>query len=158
MPGDFSGSGFGGNQTGASRRVQVSSFWGVALRHLPFDQSIRSNTIKAMYQVETTEIFDTWLQALDKRTRIRMVSRLAKLATGLWGDCKAVGAGVTELKEHFGPGYRIYVTQMDNLLVVALGGGDKSSQQKDIDRAVELTSILKVARLAAAVITKGNLP
>ena len=98
------------------------------------------------------------VEALDKRTRICMVSRLAKLATGLWGDCKAVGAGVTELKEHFGPGYRIYVTQMDNLLVVALGGGDKSSQQKDIDRAVELTSILKVARLAAAVITKGNLP
>ena len=98
------------------------------------------------------------VEALDKRTRICMVSRLAKLAAGLWGDCKAVGTGVTELREYFGPGYRIYVTQMDTVLVVALGGGDKTSQQNDIDRAVELASILKAARLAVAVITKGNLP
>jgi hypothetical protein len=52
---------------------------------LVFDKSIRSNTMKEMYQIETTEVFETWVQALDKRTRIRMVSRLAKLATGLWG-------------------------------------------------------------------------
>ncbi len=95
---------------------------------------------------------------MDKRTRIRMVSRLAKLAAGLWGDCKPVGSGVTELKEHFGSGYRIYVTQMDTVLVVALGGGDKSSQQKDIDHAIELASILKAAKLKAAKTTKGNLP
>jgi putative addiction module killer protein len=106
-----------------------------------------------MYQIETTEIFETWLLALDKRTRIRMVSRLAKLATGLWGDCKTVGAGVTELREHFGSGYRIYVTQMDTVLVVALGGGDKSSQQKDIDRVIELASILKSVQGR-----KGKLP
>jgi putative addiction module killer protein len=106
-----------------------------------------------MYQIETTEIFEEWLLALDKRTRIRMVSRLAKLATGLWGDCKAVGTGVTELREHFGSGYRIYVTQMDTVLVVALGGGDKSGQQKDIDRAIELASILKSAQGK-----KGKLP
>lgn len=100
-----------------------------------------------MYQIETTDIFEIWLKALDKRTRIRMVSRLAKLSTGLWGDCKAVGFGVTELREHFGPGYRLYVTQINTVLVVALGGGDKSSQQKDIDRAIELTTILKTAQL-----------
>jgi putative addiction module killer protein len=96
-----------------------------------------------MYRIETTEIFDNWLHELDKRTRIRMVSRLAKLATGLWGDCKTVGPGVTELREHFGAGYRIYVTQIDTVLVVALGGGSKSKQQKDIDRAIELATILK---------------
>ena len=78
-----------------------------------------------MYQIETTELFETWVQELDKRTRIRMVSRLAKLATGLWGDCKAVGSGVTELREHFGAGYRIYVTQMDTVLVVASVGGSR---------------------------------
>ncbi len=99
-----------------------------------------------MYQIETTAIFEAWLKALDKRTRIRMVSRLAKLATGLWGDCKTVGSGVTELREHFGPGYRLYVTQMDTVLIVALGGGDKSSQQKDIDQAIELATILKAAQ------------
>jgi putative addiction module killer protein len=122
------------------------------------DKSIRSNTIAAMYQIETTEIFETWIQSLDKRTRIRMVSRLAKLATGLWGDCKAVGPGVTELREHFGAGYRIYVTQMDTVLVIALGGGDKSNQQKDIDRAIELASILKATQFKAAQTMKGKLP
>jgi putative addiction module killer protein len=82
-----------------------------------------------MYQIETTEIFETWVQALDKRTRIRMVSRLAKLATGLWGDCKAVGPGVTELREHFGAGYRIYVTQMDTVLAVASVGDSRRRRQ-----------------------------
>jgi putative addiction module killer protein len=112
----------------------------------------------AMYRIETTEIFEAWLQALDKRTRIRMVSRLAKLSAGLWGDCKSVGSGVTELREHFGAGYRIYVTQTDTVLVVALGGGDKSNQQIDIDRAIELASNLKAAQPKAAQTTKGNRP
>jgi putative addiction module killer protein len=68
-----------------------------------------------------------------------------------------VGSGVTELREHFGAGYRIYVTQMDTVLVVALGGGDKSNQQKDIDRAIELASILKAAQLKAAQTMRGKL-
>ncbi len=76
----------------------------------------------ATYQIETTETFEAWVQALDKRTRIRLVSRLAKPATGLWGDCKAVGPGVTEHREHFGAGYCIYVMQMDTALVVASVG------------------------------------
>jgi putative addiction module killer protein len=63
---------------------------------------------------------------------------------------------VTELREHFGAGYRMYVTQMDTVLVVALGGGDKSNQQKDIDCAIELASILKAAQLQIAQKTKGN--
>jgi putative addiction module killer protein len=115
-----------------------------------------------MYSIETTDEFDGWLLALDKRTRIRMVSRLAKLSTGLWGDCKAVGPGVTELREHFGAGYRIYVTQVDLVLVVALGGGDKSGQQGDIERAMQSASILKAARRKAqsetAQTTKGKTP
>ena len=69
-----------------------------------------------------------------------------------------MGPSVTELREHFGAGYRIYVTQIDTVLVVALGGGDKSNQQKDIDRAIELASILKAAQPKAAQTTKGNLP
>jgi putative addiction module killer protein len=69
-----------------------------------------------------------------------------------------VGSGVTELREHFDAGYRIYVTQMDTVLVIALGGGDKSNQQKDIDRAIELASILKAAQLKAAQTVRGNLP
>ena len=96
-----------------------------------------------MFQIETTEEFDQWLAALDKRTRIRMVSRLAKLARGLWGDSKSVARNVTELREHFGAGYRVYVTQMDQVLVVALAGGDKSTQQQDIARAIAILQHLQ---------------
>jgi putative addiction module killer protein len=95
-----------------------------------------------MFQIETTEAFDTWLLALDKRTKIRLIARLTKLANGLWGDCKSVGAGVMELREHFGPGWRLYVTQHGPVCIVALGGGDKSSQPKDIARAITLAAEL----------------
>ena len=57
-----------------------------------------------MYQIETTEEFDEWIAGLDKRSAIRIAARLDKLALGLWGDCKVVGTGVTELREHSGAG------------------------------------------------------
>ena len=96
-----------------------------------------------MLKIETTEEFDTWFAGLDKRTAVRIASRLDKLALGLWGDSKVVGAGVTELREHFGAGYRVYVTQFDNTIVIALGGGDKGSQKKDIQRAILLAAKAK---------------
>ena len=96
-----------------------------------------------MYQIETTEEFDEWIAGLDKRSAIRIAARLDKLALGLWGDCKVVGIGVTELREHFGAGYRVYVTQLDKIIVVAIGGGDKASQKKDIQRAMQLAAKAK---------------
>ena len=96
-----------------------------------------------MFQIETTLEFDEWLEGLDKRTAIRLASRLDKLALGLWGDCKSVGPGVTELREHFGAGYRMYVTELDKVIVVALGGGDKSTQAKDIRLAILLAKKAK---------------
>jgi len=74
---------------------------------------------------------------------VRIAARLAKLALGLWGDVKPVGAGVSELREHFGPGFRIYVTQIDRVLIVALGGGSKSGQQADIERAIAMARLAK---------------
>jgi putative addiction module killer protein len=96
-----------------------------------------------MFQIETTEVFDEWLAKQDKRVRLRLATRLDKLSKGLWGDFKAVGASVLELREHFGAGYRIYVTQMDSVLVIALGAGDKSTQQKDIAAATRMAQELK---------------
>jgi putative addiction module killer protein len=96
-----------------------------------------------MFEVHTTAEFDAWIEALDKRTRIRIVARLSRLSHGLWGDCKPVGEGVTELREHFGAGYRIYVTQIGAVVIVALGGGDKSTQSADIKRAIEMARIAK---------------
>lgn len=96
-----------------------------------------------MFQIHTTNEFDAWIESLDKRSRIRIAARLTKLARGLWGDCKVVGEGVTELREHFGPGFRIYVTQIGEVVIVALGGGDKSGQQADIRRAIEMARLAK---------------
>jgi putative addiction module killer protein len=91
-----------------------------------------------MLDVQTTEGFDDWLDALDRSAQRRIAARLRKLSFGLWGDVKAVGEGVIELREHFGPGYRVYVTQRGPVLVVVLAGGDKSSQQSDIAQAISL--------------------
>jgi putative addiction module killer protein len=91
-----------------------------------------------MLDVQTTEAFDDWLDALDRSAQRRIAARLRKLSFGLWGDVKPVGEGVSELREHFGPGYRVYVTQRGPVLVVVLAGGDKSSQQADIAQAISL--------------------
>ena len=91
-----------------------------------------------MLDVQTTEAFDEWLDALDRSAQRRIAARLRKLSFGLWGDVKAVGEGVSELREHFGPGYQVYVTQRGPVLVVVLAGGDKSSQQSDIAQAISL--------------------
>ncbi len=91
-----------------------------------------------MFDVQTTDAFDTWLDGLDKTIQRRLVAGLRKLSCGLWGDAKPVGEGVSELREHFGPGYRIYATQRGQVLIVVLAGGDKSSQRDDIARAIAL--------------------
>ena len=96
-----------------------------------------------MLEVRLVENFVEWLEELDKPTRVRIVARLSKLSRGLWGDRKSVGGSVIELREHFGSGYRIYVTERGTTLVVVLAGGDKSSQSDDIARAMELAANVK---------------
>jgi putative addiction module killer protein len=96
-----------------------------------------------MFRIETTDTFDDWLARQDKPVRLRLATRLDKLSKGLWGDFKAVSPSVLELREHFGAGYRLYVTQMDAVLVVALGAGDKSTQTKDIASAIRIAKELR---------------
>lgn len=96
-----------------------------------------------MLTVEVTEAFDTWRAALDSVTRARVGARLTKLSRGLWGDCKAVGGDVIELREHYGPGLRLYAMQRGSVVVVMLAGGSKRGQQRDIQRAIELAAQLK---------------
>lgn len=80
--------------------------------------------------------FSDWLNGIrDKRAQARIRLRLQRLAAGNLGDIKAVGDGVSELRLHFGPGYRVYVAQQDSCWILLLCGGDKSSQQKDIETA-----------------------
>lgn len=82
------------------------------------------------------EPFTEWLESLqDQRAQTRIRKRLARLAAGNFGDCQSIGAGVSELHLHFGAGYRIYFGEVDNITVLLLCAGDKSSQARDINRA-----------------------
>lgn len=68
----------------------------------------------------------------DGATRARLAARLRKASLGNLGDVKAVGEGVFEMREFFGPGWRMYYVQRGDVLIIMLGGGDKSSQKRDI--------------------------
>lgn len=82
------------------------------------------------------EPFTDWLNGLrDGRSRRRILQRLFRLESGNFGDCKAVGGGVSELRFFFGPGYRVYFGEDGDTIVVLLCGGDKSSQRRDIRQA-----------------------
>lgn len=84
--------------------------------------------------------FDEWLVSLrDSVTRIRLTRRLEIVRRGLLGDVAPVGEGVSEMREFFGPGWRMYDVEPDDMLIVMLGGGGKSSQSDDIARAIELS-------------------
>lgn len=80
--------------------------------------------------------FNEWFESIkDRTTRNRIASRLTSLRFGNFGDCHSVGGGVFELRFHFGPGHRIYFSEVGNTIVLLLCGGDKSRQDRDIARA-----------------------
>ena len=96
-----------------------------------------------MVQVRQTERFVRWLEGLrDLRGRARVLARIERLIGGNPGDAKPVGAGVSELRINFGPGYRVYYLQRGTKLIILLAGGDKSSQANDIDEAILLADNL----------------
>ena len=90
-----------------------------------------------------SEEFDTWLGGLkDKIGRARIVHRIRSAEHGNFGDCEPVGEGVSEIRIHTGPGYRVYFTRRGDVLYLLLLGGDKSSQKRDIRRAIEMARAL----------------
>ena len=90
-----------------------------------------------------SEEFDTWLAALkDRKGRARIVKRIRSAERGNFGDCEAVGDGVSEMRIHFGPGYRVYFTRRGEVVYLLLLGGDKSSQKRDIRRAIQMARTL----------------
>ncbi|MGF6103598.1 type II toxin-antitoxin system RelE/ParE family toxin [Enterobacter sp. A4] len=95
-----------------------------------------------MKEIVQTESFRRWEQNLkDRRAKTIIASRLFRLANGLPGDTRPVGEGISELRIHFGPGYRIYFKNQGERIIVLLCGGDKNSQNKDILMAKMLGSI-----------------
>lgn len=101
---------------------------------------IQSRTL----DVRKTEAFERWLSSLrDMQARTRVVTRIRLLGEGHIGDAKALGDGVSELRIHAGPGYRIYFARVGDQLVFLLAGGDKSTQTKDVARAKALAAALR---------------
>jgi len=98
----------------------------------------------AMYIIKRTDEFSTWLDDLkDRVTKQRLNARLRKAINGNLGDVKPVGDGVFEMREHFGGGWRMYYLKRGDVLIVMLGGGDKSSQATDIENAKQVTLTLE---------------
>lgn len=97
-----------------------------------------------MFTIKRTDEFNTWLFSLkDGVTHRRLVARLRKANLGNLGDVKLVGCGVFEMREHFGPGWRMYYIQRGAALVLMIGGGDKSTQETDIAKAVKLAALIE---------------
>ena len=86
-----------------------------------------------------TDTFSDWLKDFrDIKARARIVVRIEQAEHGNFGDCTPVGEGISEMRLHFGPGYRLYFWQQGNQVYWLLVGGDKSSQKRDIERARKL--------------------
>lgn len=97
-----------------------------------------------MYSVIETEHFAEWVDSLrDMPTRIRLRRRLGKAMRGNLGDVKSIGDGVWEMREFFGPGWRMYYVMQGCTIVVMLGGGDKSTQEHDVKRAKAMAQELR---------------
>jgi putative addiction module killer protein len=97
-----------------------------------------------MISIKRTGEFNEWLSSIrDGMTQRRLVKRLRKVTLGNLGDVTPVGDGVFEIREHFGPGWRMYYIQRGSMLIVMLGGGDKSTQTADIAKAVKLAAMIE---------------
>jgi putative addiction module killer protein len=97
-----------------------------------------------MNTFERSEEFDAWLAALkDNVGRARIVQRIRSAEHGNFGDCEPVGEGVSEMRIHIVPGYRVYFTRRATVIYLLLVGGDKSSQKRDIKRAIAMARALK---------------
>lgn len=96
-----------------------------------------------MYTVHQTEEFVAWLDDLkDKRSQIRIAARLRQAEAGNLGDWQPIAGEVSEMRVDFGPGYRLYFTRRGRAIIVMLNAGDKSSQKRDIRRALNLVTEL----------------
>ena len=92
-----------------------------------------------LIEVRETDVYTRWFRRLrDRQARARIDIRIRRLSLGNPGDVRPVGAGISELRIAYGPGYRVYFVRRGRALVILLAGGDKSSQQRDIARARSL--------------------
>jgi putative addiction module killer protein len=92
-----------------------------------------------MIEVRRTDVFMAWLDGLsDPRAVAKIAARAERMALGNFGDVQPVGGGVSELRIHYGPGYRVYFVQRGTVVVILLCGGDKATQARDIRAAIAM--------------------
>lgn len=98
----------------------------------------------AVNTIQTTEAFDAWFDGLrDRIAKARIQARIDRAEEGNFGDCEPVGKGVSEMRVHYGAGYRVYFKRFGRGWVILLAGGDKSTQQTDIKIALRLARELE---------------
>jgi len=95
-----------------------------------------------MKEIRPSSVFDKWLARLrEPKAVARILTRIKRLAEGNPGDVEPVGEGISEMRIHYGPGYRVYFKDTGKEIVILLCGGDKATQQADIDRAKEIARL-----------------
>ncbi len=96
-----------------------------------------------MIEVRQTNVYAQWFRRLrDRQAKARINARIRRLSLGNPGNVRAVGEGVSELRIDYGPGYRVYFVQRGQSLALLLAGGDKSTQDQDIEKARNLAKEL----------------
>jgi len=121
----------------AARRGASDAAWPVS--GIGLDAMYPYGYCPPMYTVRQTEAFVAWLDALtDLRAQVRIAARLRQAEAGSLGDWQPVDGEVSEMRVHYGPGYRLYFVRRGRVIVVLLNGGDKSTQKRDIRRALKL--------------------
>ena len=97
-----------------------------------------------IYTLSSTDNFAAWLENLKSRElRNRVLARLSRVENGNFGDAKSLGSGLSELRFFFGSGLRVYFTIREGRIVLLLTGGDKSTQERDIERAKKILASLE---------------
>jgi len=97
-----------------------------------------------MYTILRSNVLAEWLDCLaDERAKARIMARILSAEKGNFGDCAPVGVGISEMRVHFGPGYRLYYARRGRVMYLLLCGGDKSTQKRDIKRAKDILAAFK---------------
>jgi putative addiction module killer protein len=97
-----------------------------------------------MFEIRQTAVFADWFGGLrDRVARAQILRRIERMQAGQLGDVKPVGGGVSELRVHHGPGYRVYFVRRGERIILLLCGGDKDSQTRDIAQAKKLAEAVE---------------
>jgi putative addiction module killer protein len=93
-------------------------------------------------KIRSTSVYKKWINNLrDSRARYRILTRIKRLEEGNPGDVESIGEGISELRIHYGPGYRVYYKDTGREIIILLCGGDKTTQQEDIARAKQIVAL-----------------